>query len=134
MSSKPENQFIQSVHKHLPAELHREKMNNPYRGGTADVWYSGSRADLWIEYKFLPKIPVRTQIKADLTPLQIAWLSGRYKEGRDVWVVIGCKDGGVVLEHMDWTTELSPEEFRERLCTRPELAKRIMWHTLRNIS
>lgn len=47
-----------------------------------------------------------------------------------MWVVIGCKDGGVVLEHMDWATELSPEEFRERLYTRPELAKRIMWHTL----
>ena len=53
MSVKPETQFANSVNGKLPLRgvLHREKMNNPYRGGTADWWYSGRRADLWCEYK-----------------------------------------------------------------------------------
>ena len=59
MAAKPETTFYTSVHRHLPSTdlLHREKMSNPYRGGTFDHWYSGKKADLWIEWKFvvLPK-------------------------------------------------------------------------------
>lgn len=71
MSKKPETTFIASVHKHLPKELHREKMNNPYSSGTPDVYYSGMKADLWIEYKFIPRIPAHdtTEIKIDLSTL-----------------------------------------------------------------
>ena len=69
MSRGPENNFISSVHKHLPMKLYRMKNNNPYNGGIADVWYSGSKADLWIEYKFV-KLPAR-----DTTPSPPGFLS-----------------------------------------------------------
>ena len=128
MSSKPETRFIASVHEHLPVSLHREKMNNPYRGGTADVWYSGERADLWIEYKFLPRLPVRSAITADLTALQLAWLSGRYEEGRNVWVIIGCKAGGMMLTNKRWETPVAVLTFKQSLWTRKELARRIATH------
>jgi hypothetical protein len=58
VSSKPETTFIQSIHRHLPKEVYREKMANPYRGGTPDVWYSGYKSDLWVEYKFIPKLAI----------------------------------------------------------------------------
>ena len=128
MSSKPETRFIASVHTHLPVSLHKEKMNNPYRGGTADVWYSGKRADLWVEYKFLPCLPVRSAISTNLTALQLAWLANRYEEGRSVWVIIGCKDGGVVLTAKYWEMPITVSAFKDLLSTRKELAWRITAH------
>lgn len=109
-------------------------MNNPYNSGTADVWYSGKRGDLWVEYKFLEdgKIPVRPTTMVDLmtrqrylSELQLDWLEGRYDEGRNVWVIVGCKDGGVLWPRRAWRQPMSAEEFRLRLMDRKELANLI---------
>ena len=106
-------------------------MNNPYRSGTADVWYSGSQADMWIEYKFLAKPPVRSEtILADLSPLQIKWLRGRYEDGRKVYVIIGCPTGGVILRDLDWENPLSVTKFRDQLITKSDLAKWIVANTV----
>lgn len=133
MSRKPETRFIGSVHKYLPKELHREKMNNPYSSGTPDVYYSGNKGDLWIEYKFIPSIPARdtTAIIVDLSTLQKEWLFNRNKEGRSVMVIVGCPEGGVVLEHLRWESDIYPPEFRERLMSRSELANLITSLTMR---
>lgn len=88
MSSGPENRFRESLHRKLPPELHHEKMHNPYRGGTADDWYSGTKADIWVEYKWA---------KLNLSELQKKWLRERSEEGRRVFVVVGNKDGGVLF-------------------------------------
>jgi hypothetical protein len=81
MARKPENTFIASVHKHLQC-TYFEKMNNPYRSGTPDVWYSGDKSDLWAEYKFIQSIPVKVDVRLDLSELQKLWLRRRYEEGR----------------------------------------------------
>jgi hypothetical protein len=94
VSTKPENQFISGVHRYLP-NVYYEKMNNPYRGGTPDVWYSGALGDLWVEYKYLPKVPKRGMIVPALSELQKRWIYGRRKEGRRVHVIVGCSQGGV---------------------------------------
>ena len=127
MSRKPENTFISSVHKHLPTDLHYEKMNNPFYSGTADVWYSGVKADMWIEYKFIQSIPARdsTMIIPDLSKLQLDWLKGRYNEGRNVSVLIGSPKGGVTINRVEWERGLSTKEFKERLCSRKEIASQI---------
>lgn len=124
MAVKPENQFISSVHKYLPPKdtLHREKMNNPYSSGTADWWYSGNKADLWCEYKYLPKLPVRANILPELSELQKEWLAGRYREGRNVAVVVGSPEGAVVYRELEWLLPLTPAEFRGRALSRQELA------------
>lgn len=93
----PENRFIHRVHKHLPSKIYREKMHNPYRGGTPDVWYSGGR-DCWIEYKWSAKrsgllIP-------DLSPLQTKWISDRTSEGRLVFVVVGSPTGAAWIHNL----------------------------------
>ena len=106
-------------------------MNNPYSSGTADWWYSGNLADLWVEYKYLPKIPVRVDILPDLSELQKDWLEGRYEEGRNVAVVVGSPIGAVIYEGKDWLKHISPDDFRSRCKTRQELALWLQTKTMR---
>ena len=130
MARKPENTFIDSVHKLLPKELHAEKMNNPYRSGCADVWYSGKQSDLWVEYKYIPKLPVENAIKANLSPLQTKWLRERYREGRKVFVVIGSPLGGVILADLTWENPISLSDYRKQTITRQSLADWLTANTL----
>jgi len=126
MSTKPENQFISGVHKHLDAAVYRMKNNNPYTSGVADCWYSGVAGDLWIEYKFIaiPKRP-DTEITIDLSALQLKWLRDRYSEGRRIKVIVGTSEGGVIFTELDWEQTILAQNFRERLKTRKELAEYI---------
>lgn len=119
----PENRFIYAVHRLLPPNVYREKMHNPYRGGTFDVWYSGRFTDLWIEYKWIAKAPKKVRAVPALEPLQLKWGVGRHEEGRSVFVVVGCPDGGVVFPRKAWEEGVSAEEFRRTLLTKFALAK-----------
>lgn len=80
------------------------KNHNVYNGGVADSWYSGRRADLWIEWKWvdLPKrddtlIDITAGKKPSLSALQKDWITERRAEGRNVWVVIGSDAGGLMF-------------------------------------
>jgi len=119
----PENTFIASVHRLLPRGLYRMKNHNQYNGGIADVWYSGIKADLWIEYKFIV-MPKRhdTIIVPALSPLQMEWLRSRHQEGRSVGVIIGSKDGGVWLPGTSWQTPLTAGGFVDATVGRLALA------------
>jgi len=129
----PENTFIGSVHRHLPAQLYHMKNHNMYNGGIADVWYSGTRADLWVEYKFIVT-PKRDETVIDITAgkdpalsrLQQDWLKARCKEGRNVGVIVGCKEGGVWLPGLAWVTPLKTVEFKNCLQSRSDLARTIL--------
>ena len=123
MSQKPENSFIQSVHRKLKEQVYHEKMNNPWRAGTPDVWYSGNLGDLWIEYKYVTKLPISAEIRPDLTPRQSRWLNNRFDEGRNVAVVLGTPDGGVIYRNKEWDKPLSITDIEERLQTREDIAR-----------
>ena len=144
MAAKPETTFIGSVNKLLPIKrlkmcdkargsyprehwLHYEKMNNPYSSGTADGWYSGQQ-DIWIEYKFLPRVPQRGTVKPMelLSALQADWLRERHKEGRNVAVILGCPTGGVVFKNLQWDQEVPAQKFTSMILSRPALAEWIM--------
>lgn len=124
--SHPENTFIASVHRHLPVELYRMKNHNQYNGGIPDVWYSGKRSDLWVEYKFVA-LPKRdeTIIAPDLSALQRDWLRGRHIEGRQVGVIVGCAQGGVWFPGLSWEVSPTRRDFLAQLQTRPSLAATI---------
>lgn len=130
MSAGPENTFIGSVHKHLPVDLYHMKNHNQYNGGIADVWYSGPRADLWVEYKFV-QVPMRNDTlvdlvngkRPDLSHLQQEWIKSRAAEGRQVWVIVGSKSGGVVFRDLSWASPMTAEKFREALLTRAAIAE-----------
>lgn len=115
MAIKPESRYIASVHKALRDRTYHEKMCNPYRSGTPDVWYSGTNGDLWVEYKYIPSIPKRTEVLPDLSDRQKRWLGNRLDEGRNVAVVLGTPKGGVIYTDRAWLVELGPADFGERL-------------------
>lgn len=121
MSAKPETTYIGRIHKMLPTS-YAEKNNNPYRSGTPDVWYSGDKGDLWIEYKYISVIPKRTEIIPDCSPRQLRWLGNRFDEGRNVAVVLGTPEGGVIYRDRAWLVPLSPDEFRKILVSNRTIA------------
>lgn len=132
MSKGPENTFIAAVHRHLPEGLYRLKNHNQFNGGIADCWYSG-KLDLWVEYKFIA-LPKRDSTVIDLvadkdpplSALQQDWLAAREAEGRNVWVIVGCKEGGVIFPSAsDWRTPLAAGDFKCQLDTRKGIAQRI---------
>lgn len=129
---KPENTFIAGVHKYLPHDApYHEKMANPYRGGTPDVWYSGDKSDLWIEYKYIEKLPVKVPIKIDLSQLQVLWLCNRHNEGRNLAVVIGTPEGCLLLTNLEWErSDITSTEFKERCMSRKDLAAWILRETV----
>lgn len=122
----PENTFIQSVHRHLPAELYRMKNHNQYNGGIPDCWYSGPAGDLWIEYKFviLPKRD-STIVGIELSELQKNWLRSRHAEGREVGVIVGCPQGGAWFPGVTWDRPHSAVDFRALINSRQNLAATI---------
>ena len=125
MAAKPETRFTAKVNSKLPATVYHMKNSNPYTGGIPDVWYSGPKADLWVEYKFLEKTPQRavTDPLKLLTPLQAKWLNDRAGEGRNVAVIIGCPTGGVVLTNHEWKDELTAQEFNSLIKSNADLAE-----------
>lgn len=110
----PENRFIQRVHKHLDKRVYREKMHNAYRGGTPDVWYSGPRGDLWVEYKWA----TGKKLKAPaLSSLQLDWITKRRAEGRNVAVIVGTPRGAFLWMHKNSSyLSVDPVVFIARQC------------------
>lgn len=136
--SKPETTFTGAVHKHLPPgreEPYWMKNNNVYTAGIWDVWYSGAAADIWVEYKFivLPKRDT-TMIEPDLSELQIKWGRDRHAEGRNLAVIVGCKEGGVLMLNRGWEEPISTADFKDALMSRKQLADWIINFTQKGIA
>lgn len=117
----PENSFIAGVHRHV--ECYAEKMCNPYRGGTPDVWYSGSHRDLWVEYKFIA-LPARndTFIVPALSCLQTKWIKDRQAEGRNAAIVVGTKTGGCILSPEIAKLGISCADFKSKMKSKKDIA------------
>lgn len=116
-----EHGFIRSVHKKLPQAVHAWKINARFANGVPDTWYSGGGGDLWVEYKYLKKTPVR-RFTPGLSALQRKWLRDRLEEGRRVAVIVGTPAGACVLTDGGWegsvavTEWLSKQEVVEWIC------------------
>lgn len=119
---KPENRFIAGVHKELHADVYREKMFNPMRGGTPDCYYMGFEDDLWVEYKYVQKFS--KTIKPALSPLQLVWLMRAADRDRKPWVVVGSPTGAVLLDDpAQWVQGVFREDVP--VLTKQELARSI---------
>lgn len=125
MAMTPENKFIGRVHKKLLKAVYHMKNHNQYTGGVPDVWYSGNSGDLWVEYKYIPKLPVNVPVRpmALLSPLQAAWLKERYTQGRNVAVIIGAPKGGVILRRREWELDIPVITFKSLLISETDLAE-----------
>jgi hypothetical protein len=125
-----ESQYISNVHKRLDPSIYRLKVQTLMNNGVPDAYYSTTPNDMWIEYKYIPKLPKRptTYIKPKLSDLQLDWLTERRKEGRRVLVVIGSPAGAAILEDSnEWISGVTSDRFsynykelanyiREQLC------------------
>ena len=129
MATKPEATFRAGVHKYLPLKVHHEAAGNNYSKGTPDQWYDGQCFDLWIEWKYVKTIPRNLNLLNTTTPKlsdhQQHWLQRAYSNGRNVCVIVGFKEGGIILSSMAWETVLPKEVIEEMLMSRKELANYI---------
>ena len=65
-----EKEFINKVHKHLPKEIYRWKINDPYHGGVPDTYYAGSTGFCFIEYKYQDTLPRRDTSKIQINNIK----------------------------------------------------------------
>jgi hypothetical protein len=93
-----ERQFKDNVNKKV--QVHKQTTYTPYFRGTPDHWYSGNETDLWVEYKFVPRVPNELQWKSYLSKLQLRWCTERHSEGRNVWIIVGIASNveGIILK------------------------------------
>lgn len=106
-----EHAFTRSVNDRLRKRgVYALKLNVRFSGGIPDAWYSAGTADIWIEFKYIPRTPKRSYDPTKLlSSQQRTWLNDRQKEGRNVAVVVGHPAGGYILESGTWNDpQLNP--------------------------
>ena len=123
---KPERRFRQSITKYLK-ELYVWSINDSWHAGVPDHYYSGTRGDLWAEYKYLPTDRAsfdltRPPKTPKLSRIQQHWLNSRHDEGRNVCVIVGMPTGGVILINKEWMEPV----IVEHIYTREEIAREIL--------
>jgi|TARA_R110000796_G_scaffold143879_1_gene260559 hypothetical protein len=112
--SMREKEFINKVHKHLPKEIYKWKINDPYHGGVPDTFYSGPEGHCFIEYKYTDKLPSKStsKIKLNLSVQQRIWLTQQAKHNIFTYAVLGSGDRVYVTE--DFTiANVTLEEFNK---------------------
>jgi hypothetical protein len=124
VAAKPETRFTAKVLRSLPKTIYHMKNNNPYTGGIPDLWFSGVAGDLWVEMKYLSRVPQRGNVSPMklLSPLQAKWLHDRHAEGRAVGVIIGCPTGGAIFINNEWENEITAKDYVALVHSAPELA------------
>ena len=120
-----ESGFTTTVHNKLPKTVYRWKIQATMTGGIPDAYYSGNKADLWIEYKLLNALPKKqsTLLIPKLSALQSKWLRARYKEGRNVAVILGHKTGSYIFTNLEWEAGITQDKLT---LSRKELAEWIV--------
>ena len=109
-----EKEFINKVHNHLPKEIYRWKINDPYHGGVADTFYSGRTNHCFIEYKYKDTLPSKptSKIKINLSAQQRIWLSKQAEHNIFTYAVFASGDLVYVTE--DFTIEhITLKEFNK---------------------
>lgn len=100
-----EHGFVRKVHKKLREAKRLKKIwkiNDNFQGGVPDAYYLGETDSLWVEYKYLPRLPKRgnTLIVPGLSELQYGWLQDLQEGGKNAWVAVGHPFG------VWWSTDL----------------------------
>ena len=100
-----EKDFINKVHRKLPKEVYRWKINDPYHGGVSDTYYSGPNNHCWIEYKYKDNLPAKlnSKIKINLSEQQRIWLARQQEHGVFTYAVFGSGDRVYVTEDFTLT-------------------------------
>ena len=110
-----EKEFINKVHKKLPKEVYKWKINDPYHGGVSDTYYSGPNNHCWIEYKYKEDLPVKlnSKIKINLSEQQRIWLTRQKEHGVFTYVVFASGDSVYVTEDFS-LAHITVKQFKEQ--------------------
>jgi hypothetical protein len=129
-----EHSYIRSIHRKLPDDIYKWKINDNYQAGVADAYYSGIGGDLWVEYKYVKALPARgdTTVKTTLSAQQKIWLRARHEEGRNVAVVVGSPDGHLLQTAPgEWEVEVTCDNFIRTAIEKEEIVSYIVYTTTR---
>ena len=112
-----EHGFIKAVHRKLPPEIYRWKIHDTYTGGVPDTWYAGPAGTIFVEYKYINRLPKKptTKIKGGLSALQLAWLDRMWSYNLLVAVIIGSTKGAVIQIDQNWHKSLTVGDFESGL-------------------
>ena len=117
-----ESQYTQSIHKQIHNDVYVWKINCNFAKGVPDAYYSGAIEDLWIELKYLQKLPKKAKVVPNLSSLQKKWLLRARKQGRNVAVIVGSPEGGfLLLDPVEWQEGFIPSDYK--CFTKQELAR-----------
>ena len=120
-----EAQYTAKLRTTLKPEVYALKLNLAFTAGVPDVWYSGTKRDLWSEHKRLVNLPPVLKLYEHkyLTKLQQKWLKDRQAEGRNTCVVVFTQDWGHVLfQGLSWDRPIPKREFIMRSRNMVQLA------------
>ena len=123
-----EHSYVKAVHKALSPEVFKWKIHDTYAGGVPDAFYSGPKAFIWAEYKYIKKLPVQgtSILKNTVSPLQKSWLNRAVDHGQRVMVIYGYEDKALVLENKEWNAAaLTKDQFIKKCISRKEFIKRL---------
>jgi hypothetical protein len=86
-----EHGFIKSVHRYLPPDVFIWKIHDTFAGGVPDAFYAGPAGILFVEYKYVKKLPARntTALKTTLSAQQALWLDRMVNCKQHAALVIG---------------------------------------------
>ncbi len=130
-----EHSFIKSVHRYLSPDVFKWKIHDTYTGGVPDSFYAGPAGILFVEYKYIKKLPARndTLLRTSLSPLQIQWLNKMVDFNQRAAVVIGCEESAIILLEKQWTTNISKSYYMEHAVPRKDIASWIQTTCLQEV-
>lgn len=121
-----EPEYTRSIARLLSRDVYALKVHTSYTNGVADSWYSGSRGDLWVEWKYLKRLPRSLDLCSGKQPilsqLQQDWLTCRHNEGRHVAVIVGIAQGGVIFPGLLWKRVIEGSDFLSFLRSKKQIA------------
>lgn len=108
MSRGNEGRLIDKIHRQTDKYKNKDMTNTIFRqkmnmapgstSGTPDVYYEGSKNDLWIEYKVIEKWQGKRVIPmSKVTALQMNWLLRRTRNNQTCAVIIGDLSGTCMI-------------------------------------
>ena len=120
-----EHSFIKSVHRYLSPDVFKWKIHDTYTGGVPDAMYGGPAGLLFVEYKYVKKLPAKdtTLLRTSLSVQQVNWLDRLSSFKQRSAVVIGCEDTAVILLDGKWTANISKSYYLEHAISRKNVAE-----------
>jgi hypothetical protein len=125
-----ESGHTQAINKKVRAAgVYPLKIQTMMNNGVPDCWYSGTKQAIWVEMKYLGKLPNKetTAIRPLLSELQKDWCNKRHTEGRLVFVIIGSDKGWLIQDNpLLWNSPIFKSQLK---LTRNEVVEWIIHKT-----